>query len=102
MEERNHQSLNTVRLDPERCKGCELCLGVCPNGLFEPAAADKEPNALGFVPVDMVWPEYCINCMRCVVVCPDDAFDVPENPQPNWQGQVFGLSRRFHRFWGAP
>ena len=97
----NTERLKTVHLDPEQCKGCNLCIDTCPNGLFEEASAQNEPNQQGFVPVVMNWPEYCVNCMRCVDICPDDAFLVPEFPQPNWQGQVFGLSRRFHQFWGG-
>lgn len=95
---RTAEHLHTVQLDPEACKGCNLCIETCPNALFEAATANTPPNAQGFVPVHMRWPEYCINCLRCVTICPDDAFVVPETPQRNLNGHVFGLSLKLHRF----
>lgn len=83
-----------VRLDRERCRGCLLCLDVCPNELF---VRDTQPNATGALPVQMQYPEYCINCMRCVAICPDQAFDVPAFPEFNLAGYVFGLSLRWHK-----
>ena len=98
---RTAANISTVHLDHEACKGCNLCIDVCPNTLFEAASPQTEPNDQGFVPVQMRWPEYCINCMRCVQVCPDDAFVVPETPQANLNGHVFGLSLRLHRLWNG-
>lgn len=98
---RTAEHLNTVQLDSEQCKGCNLCINVCPNALFEEAGVHTEANAQGFLPVQMQWPEYCINCMHCVDICPDDAFIVPAFPQKNIKGYVFGLSLRFHKFWNG-
>ncbi len=83
-----------VQLDTERCRGCQLCLGICPNELFKPGLT---PNAASYFPVEMQNPEYCINCMRCVQICPDQAFDVPEQPTLNLEGYVFGFSLKLHR-----
>lgn len=93
--------LATVHLDTEACKGCNLCIDVCPNDLFQAATPQTPPNAQGFLPVHMRWPEYCINCLRCVEICPDDAFVVPEEPLRNLNGHVFGLSLKWHRFWNG-
>lgn len=83
-----------VTLDQERCRGCLLCIGICPNDLF---VRDDRPNASGALPARMRYPEYCINCMRCVSICPDQAFEVPSFPEFNLGGHVFGLSLRLHR-----
>ena len=83
-----------VRLDRERCRGCLLCLDICPNELF---VRDSQPNAAGALPALMQYQDYCINCMKCVAICPDQAFDVPVFPQFNLAGHVFGLSLRLHR-----
>jgi len=87
-------SAQHVYLDQARCRGCQLCLGICPNELFKPGL---EPNADAFFPVEMQHPEYCINCMRCVQICPDSALDVPEQPTLNIEGYVFGFSLKLHR-----
>lgn len=83
-----------VSLDPERCRGCQLCVGLCPNDLLVPGQTLNQRHE---TPVQMRYPQYCINCMRCVEICPDQAFDLPENPSYNWPGRVFGLSLRWHR-----
>ncbi|PKL75555.1 MAG: hypothetical protein CVV27_14765 [Candidatus Melainabacteria bacterium HGW-Melainabacteria-1] len=88
-----------VELDRERCRGCLLCLDICPNELF---VRDERPNASGALPALMRTPEYCLNCMRCVSICPDQAFDVPVNPAFNLAAHVFGLSLRLHRLAGPP
>jgi len=84
-----------VTLDTERCRGCQLCLDVCPNALFVPG---QHLNQAGHLPVQMQYPEYCINCLRCVEICPDQAFEVPETLETNWPGRVFGWSLRWHRW----
>lgn len=83
-----------VELDPERCRGCQLCVGVCPNDLLLPGVALNQRQE---IPVQMRYPQYCINCLRCVEICPDQAFDVPDTLSFNWPGQLFGLSRRWHQ-----
>ncbi len=91
----NHRTQQAhVTLDRERCRGCLLCLDICPNDLF---VRDHQPNQAGALPAAMRYEEYCINCMRCVTICPDQAFNVPEHPAFNLGGYVFGLSLRWHR-----
>lgn len=89
-------TVNLVQLEPERCSGCNLCLEICPNELFQKG---QEPNAAGYFPVQMINADYCINCLRCVQVCPDRAFDVPQQPKINWLGYIFGWSMRWHEYW---
>ncbi|MGV3523957.1 MAG: 4Fe-4S dicluster domain-containing protein [Candidatus Sericytochromatia bacterium] len=86
-----------VSLDTERCRGCLLCVPICPNALFSPG---QTPNAAGAMPARLDAPEYCINCLRCVDICPDRALTPAAIPAPVWPGYVYGLSLRWHRFWG--
>lgn len=88
------QELSTVTLERDRCKGCYLCLPVCPNELF---VIDAQPNSGGHYPVLMENPQYCLNCMRCVDICPDQALIAPPSPQWNWQGLVFWGSLKWHQ-----
>ena len=62
----------TIRDD--RCKGCELCVSVCPKGVL---AIDKEkPNAAGYFPASVVAQSDCIGCQSCVKMCPDVAIRI--------------------------
>ncbi len=81
-------------IDPERCKGCGLCVAFCPFGRL---ALSEELNSLGHHPVEDAAggatsdPEtaarnfafWCRRCRYCELICPDDAIDIP--------GEVAGL-----------
>jgi 2-oxoglutarate ferredoxin oxidoreductase subunit delta len=59
----------TVVIDTNRCKGCELCTTVCPQGVLVMA---ETFNARGYRPVQLVDPEgKCTGCALCAVICPD-------------------------------
>ena len=64
-------SRGTVHLDAESCKGCELCIPVCPPGVL---VMSQERNELG-----VHYPELlpgCTGCSACAFICPDFCFDV--------------------------
>jgi len=86
---------NTVELNRERCKGCYLCLNICPNALF---SIDKKANKNGVFPVLMENADYCLNCQRCVEICPDQALLSPGHSQLNWSGIVYWASFQWHQF----
>ncbi|MCL5057561.1 MAG: 4Fe-4S dicluster domain-containing protein [Actinobacteria bacterium] len=52
------------------CKGCSLCVAVCPKGILS-------LDGLGKVYVDK--PEECIGCGLCEETCPDYAIRVIKN-----------------------
>jgi 2-oxoglutarate ferredoxin oxidoreductase subunit delta len=62
-----------VVVDQECCKGCNLCVVACIEGVL---ALHKEVNSKGYHYSHMVNPENCIGCMNCGVVCPDSCITV--------------------------
>jgi len=63
-----------VIIDEHRCKGCGLCVAVCPPGAL--ALAAGRFNAKGYTPVTVTSPESCTGCAVCALVCPDVCFSV--------------------------
>ena len=61
-----------VVIDRERCKGCHLCIDVCPVKVL---GIDEEPNSWGYYPAKLV-KDNCIACGSCYLVCPDVAITV--------------------------
>ncbi|HCC32847.1 MAG TPA: hypothetical protein DEQ28_02945 [Clostridiales bacterium] len=59
--------------DEERCKGCELCIEVCPEGIVHLAG---HLNRKGFHPATVTEQERCTGCMFCARMCPDLAITV--------------------------
>jgi 2-oxoglutarate ferredoxin oxidoreductase subunit delta len=58
------QAVITVNL--EWCKGCEICVAFCPEGVLEMKGGK----------VQVVRPEECTKCMLCELRCPDFAITV--------------------------
>lgn len=68
----------TVVIRAERCKGCELCVTACPQGVLRLSEAY---NASGYHPVMLVEEEKsCTGCAVCTVVCPEAVFTVYREP----------------------
>ena len=60
-------------IDDERCKGCGLCVDVCPKKVLE--ISDKV-SPKGYFPVFQARPEDCIHCTLCCIMCPDVAITI--------------------------
>ncbi len=74
----NIMARGTVVINSDRCKGCELCTTVCPQGVLE--VADFF-NARGYRPAHLVDPGgACTGCAICAVICPDSAITVYRLP----------------------
>ena len=62
-----------VVVDTEKCKGCDLCVQVCPTDVL---LLSKQVNGKGYHPAYMEKPEACTGCMNCAMVCPDSVITV--------------------------
>ncbi len=58
----------------DACKGCELCVVVCPTKIIE---LNKEKiNDKGYSPAHVIDQEKCIACGNCAIMCPDSVITV--------------------------
>ncbi len=63
-------TVGTIRIDAERCKGCHLCLDVCPQHIL--FVNDSHLNINGYHPAVLVDSQArCTGCGICAVICPD-------------------------------
>jgi 2-oxoglutarate ferredoxin oxidoreductase subunit delta len=63
-----------ITIDQKRCKGCLLCISVCPRNLIK---LDKNFNARGVKPVKFESKdEECLGCVQCALICPDCCIEV--------------------------
>lgn len=62
-------------IDIERCKGCGLCVTICPKKVLE---IIDQVNTKGYFPAYQARPEDCIKCAMCCVMCPDMAITITE------------------------
>ncbi len=65
-------------VDKDRCKGCGLCVAICPKDVLE---LSREVNTKGYFPVFQARPEDCIYCAMCCVMCPDVAIEIAEDTE---------------------
>lgn len=63
------------RIESNLCKGCGLCVGVCPKHVLE---ISKDLNSKGYFPAFQARPEDCIKCAICCTMCPDVAISITE------------------------
>lgn len=61
-----------ILLDIEKCKGCELCVGACPQDALE---ASRQVNQKGYLYIVKV-EDNCTGCTNCALVCPEGAITV--------------------------
>ncbi len=57
-----------VNVNGETCDGCEECVGICPNEVFQITDGKSTPDAGG----------ECENCESCLGVCPSDSITITE------------------------
>ncbi len=64
-----------VKIDSEKCKGCELCVSVCPKEVLE---ISKKSNSKGYFPAKTKkdYQERCIGCGSCFIICPDICIEI--------------------------
>ena len=71
--------MNKVTFTTERCKGCGLCVAVCPKKIIE--LDIHTLNSKGYHPAMMTDQEKCIACAVCAKMCPDCVIKVEKEIQ---------------------
>lgn len=62
-----------IEVDEFYCKGCELCVEECPQGVL--ALSKDHINVKGYHPAELI-EKGCTGCGICAVVCPEAAIIV--------------------------
>lgn len=54
-----------ITVNEQSCRGCELCIDICPTKVFE---LDSEKHIC-----TVKYAEDCIACLSCAYICPSNA-----------------------------
>jgi len=57
-----------VTVDTEKCEGCEECVNVCPNEVFQMTDGKSDPYQ----------GSECVFCESCLGVCPAECITITE------------------------
>lgn len=67
-----------VRILDQYCKGCGLCITVCPKqGLALADTVNRRGVCVAVVREDF----NCSGCLNCVLICPDAAIEIIEEDE---------------------
>ena len=69
---RNLAMTGKIVIDTERCKGCGLCITVCPKNSI---VISKESNQSGYFPAEAKNID-CTGCTKCAIVCPEGIIEI--------------------------
>ncbi|MGE5558949.1 MAG: 4Fe-4S binding protein [Bacillota bacterium] len=69
-----------VQINEGLCKGCELCVAVCPKKILR--LSDRF-NRQGYHPAEVTDEQACISCTFCALMCPDVAIAVCKESRGN-------------------
>ena len=61
-----------IIINTERCKGCGLCVAVCPKKII---VISKKSNMTGYFPAQTDNCD-CTGCAACGIICPDAVIEV--------------------------
>ncbi len=61
-----------IVINTERCKGCGLCVIVCPK---DSIVISKKSNKKGYFPAQAT-DSGCTGCAMCAIICPDAVIEV--------------------------
>ena len=66
--------MNKVTFNEDLCKGCGLCVNVCPKKII--ALDHDKLNKKGYHPAGVTDIASCIACASCAKICPDSIITV--------------------------
>ncbi len=66
--------MSKIIVDIERCKGCGMCVHVCPKKIL--VLDSKIMNTKGYHPSVCIDMDKCTGCAFCAVMCPDICIEV--------------------------
>lgn len=69
--------MNKVTIQENQCKGCGLCVSVCPKKILQ--ISEDRLNAKGFRPAEVTDMSQCIACAFCATICPDVVIEVEKD-----------------------
>jgi len=64
-----------IKINPDRCKGCCLCVAQCPRGLLR---MSELFNDSGHQYAEIIDIENCTGCALCCQMCPDIAIEIED------------------------
>jgi len=62
-----------ITINRDKCKGCLLCVEVCPKKLI---SQENSLNKKGYNPVKFKDKGECVGCALCAIICPDCCIEV--------------------------
>ena len=68
--------MKKIEIDKSLCKGCSLCVEVCPKNVIKIDTEDLNSKGYNPAAVSDVALEACISCAMCAKMCPDCAITV--------------------------
>jgi 2-oxoglutarate ferredoxin oxidoreductase subunit delta len=71
---RERSSSPEVIFDENMCKGCELCVSVCPTKILK--LDTSRVNTRGYYPAIVYNLTLCSGCGSCAKICPDSVITV--------------------------
>ena len=75
----------------DRCKGCEVCISVCPQDCI---VLDNHINKLGYRPATVTDQALCTSCSLCAKACPDAVISVYRPAKPGKSAPVAAEGRK--------
>ncbi len=74
-----HTTFQPIDIARDRCKGCGLCVEVCPQHVL--VLNKSVVNVLGYHPVELTNAADCTSCALCARICPEASFNVYAKPK---------------------